>query len=271
MAERPEVLAAVNRAIAADAQIRARVKDFLTRTWLGLGSYRDADIDRFVNRVLPVVLGSQRQVASLTDAYLAQVSAMTVGGSAAPLGIRPAEVTGTALRGVEPRETYRRPAVELYTSLSNGNPFDQAVKDGLRRLISIGMTDLQLAKTHTARKVFESSNAVVGHRRTLTGSENCGLCRVAATQRYRKENLQPIHPGCDCGVAPIYGESDPGQVIDEQGLTDIHDAVAERFGDSASDARAIDYRKLILVENHGEIGPILTVKGQHFDGPSQIN
>jgi hypothetical protein len=270
MAERPEVLSAINRMMSADAQIRARVEDFITRTWRGLGNYRDAQIDAYVARVLPVVLGAQRQVASLTDAYLAQVSAMTLGGSAAPLGIRPDEVTGKALRGVDPEETYRRPAVELYTSLSKGNTFDQAVKDGLRRAVSIAMTDLQLAKTHTARKVFENDDRVVGHRRTLTGSENCAICRVAATQRYHREDLQPIHPGCDCGVAPIYGASDPGQVIDRQGLEDVHDAVAERFGESAADAREIDYRKLILVEHHGEIGPVLTIKGQHFDGPSDI-
>ncbi|MGV9364517.1 hypothetical protein [Amycolatopsis sp. NPDC003731] len=192
---------------------------------------------------------------------------MTVGGSAAPLGLRPAEVTGTALRGVDPREVYRRPGVQVWTSLSEGRTFDEAVKDGLRRAVSVAMTDLQLAKTHTARKVFENDDRVVGHRRTLTGSEDCAICRVAATQRYHREDLQPIHPGCDCGVAPIYGDSDPGQVIDRKGLEDVHDAVAERFGESAADARAIDYRKLILVENHGEIGPVLTVKGQHFDGP----
>lgn len=223
-----------------------------------------------MNRVLPTVLGAQRSIASLTDAYLSQVSALVVGGSAAPLGIPTAEVSGAALRGVDPRDVYRRPAVELYTSLSEGKPFDQAVKDGLRRLVSVSMTDLQLAKTHTARRVFEADDRVSGHRRTLTGSENCGICRVAATQRYHREDLQPIHPGCDCGVAPIYGDFDPGHVIDKQGLADVHDAVAERFGESASDAREIDYRKLILVENHGEIGPVLTVKGQHFDGPPRL-
>lgn len=195
---------------------------------------------------------------------------MTLGGSAAPLGIRPTEVTGMALRGVEPRETYRRPGVQVWTSLSQGRTFDQAVQDGLRRAVSVTMTDLQLAKTHTARKVFSNDDRVVGHRRTLSGSENCGICRLAATQRYHRKDLQPIHPGCDCGVAPIYGDSDPGHVIDREGVANIHDAVAERFGESAADGREIDYKKLVLVENHGEIGPVLTVKGQHFDGPSDI-
>jgi hypothetical protein len=60
-------------------------------------------------------------------------------------------------------------------------------------------------------------------------------------------------------------------VIDEQQLSDTHAAIEERFGVSSDDARsAVDYRKVLLVRDHGELGPLLTVKGQHFDGPSSI-
>lgn len=266
----PETIRTVNAMIAADASIRARVTEFITRTWLGLGNYRDPDIDKFVKAVLPMVLGAQRQLASLTDAYLAQVAAQTLGGSAAPLGFSPSEVTGTALRGVEPQDVYRRPATQLYTDLSKGKPFQDSVSSGLRRAVNIAMTDLQLSKTHTARRVFSQDKRVVGHRRVLTGSEDCGLCRVASSQRYHKERLQPIHPGCDCGVAPIYGDFDPGQVIDPDVLEDTHNIVADRFGKSADDGREIDYKKLLVVREHGEIGPVLAIRGQHFDGPSSI-
>jgi hypothetical protein len=79
----------------------------------------------------------------------------------------------------------------------------------------------------------------------------------------------PIHPGCDCGEQPIYGTEDPGQIIDEQLLEATHEAIEERFGFSDRGAREIDYR-LIQVRDHGELGPLLTVRGQHFDGPSSI-
>lgn len=266
----PETIRTVNAMISSDALIRARVTDFITRSWTSLDNYRDADIARFIKAVLPVVQGAQWQLAALTDAYLAQVAAQTLGGSAAPLGLSTAEVTGTALRGVDPSEVYRRPATQLYTDLSKGKPFQEAVTSGLRRALNIAMTDLQLAKTHSARAVLSQDDRVVGHRRVLSGSENCGICHIASTQRYHKENLQPIHPGCDCGVAAIYGTEDPGQVIDEEHLSEVHDAVAERFGDSSADGRRIDYKKLIIVREHGEIGPVLTIKGQHFDGPSSI-
>jgi hypothetical protein len=44
----------------------------------------------------------------------------------------------------------------------------------------------------------------------------------------------------------------------------VHDAIRETFGEMAFDARQIDYRKILLVEQHGELGPTLTVARHHF-------
>jgi hypothetical protein len=30
------------------------------------------------------------------------------------------------------------------------------------------------------------------------------------------------------------------------------------------------YRDLIVTHHHGELGPVLAVRGQHFDGPGSI-
>ena len=129
-------------------------------------------------------------------------------------------------------------------------------------------TDLQLAKTHTTRAVLSGKDNVVGYRRVLTGRESCALCAVAATQRYRKDRLLPIHDGCDCGVAPIYGDRDPGQVIDPDQLEGIKASLAERFGDDSGEVA--DYRKAIVVHEHGELGPVIAVRGQHFTGPDDL-
>jgi hypothetical protein len=257
--------------MSADAQVRARVAQFVTTVWDGLGSYRDADIERFIRAVVPVVLGGQRQVVALTDSYLATIAAQTLGGPTRVAGVRLADVTGAALRGVAPTEVYRRPGVDVWTALSKGKSLVDAVNAGRRRALNLASTDLQLAKTHTARSIFRKDSRVVGHRRTLSGSEDCGMCVVASTQRYHKESLQPIHGGCDCGVEPIYGDRDPGQVIDEQTLSEAHGAIQDRFGVSSDGARsALDYRKVLLVREHGELGPVLTVKGQNFTGPSDF-
>ena len=243
--------------------IRLRVKQFTTARFAAR-QYRDADLAKFVKEVVPVVLAGRRQVSSLTDAYLAQVLA----SSGIKLPPRPL-VDTAALRGIDATEVYARPFVTVRTKLSDGLTYEAAVNAGMARLTDIVLTDMQLAKTHSARNVFESSDRVKAFERTLTGSINCALCYVASTQRYHRGDLMPIHPGCDCGVSPILDTGE--QVINPERLQASHEAVEDRLGASDSGARTPDYRKQIIVQEHGEIGPVLTVKGQHFQGASVMD
>jgi hypothetical protein len=66
----------------------------------------------------------------------------------------------------------------------------------------------------------------------------------------------PIHDRCACDVEPLFGETDPGQIINPDLLDRINSAQ-----DSGTD---------FVVEDHGELGPVLAVAGQHFDGPDDI-
>lgn len=244
---------------------RARVEAFAARAFLA-GDFRDADLDRFLATVLPVVLAGQRTVSSLTDAWLAMTLTEALGRRVAPVGA----LASLALRGVDPAEVYARPFVTVRTKLAEGMEFADAVAAGAARLQKMTATDLQLAKTHTARETL-SRVGVQTFRRTLTGAINCGLCTIASTQLYYVENLMPIHPGCDCGVHPNT-DADP---FDESGhaalLESAHAAIEERLGVVDRGGRAPDYRKLILVREHGELGPTLTVRGQHFDGPGAVS
>jgi hypothetical protein len=145
----------------------------------------------------------------------------------------------------------------------------QAIFAGANRISSIVSTDMQLARRNAGFMSRGANDNIVGYARTLTGSENCALCYTASTQRYTRGELMPIHPGCDCGEMPIYGNQDPGQVIDDIRLNATHEAVAARFGVSDRSAREIDYRS-IAIREHGELGPLLTVADQHFTGPGSI-
>jgi hypothetical protein len=117
----------------------------------------------------------------------------------------------------------------------------------------MGSTDIQLARTHASRSVLARKQRVVGYRRVLSGSPSCDLCAEASTQRYSKEDLLPIHPGCSCDVEPIYGSSDPGTIADDQAIPDNAGQVSG------------------TVQQHGEIGPVLAVKGQAFTGPDDLD
>ena len=249
--------------------VRLRVLQFAQTAFESLGRWRTADIDRFVAQLVPVVVAGQRQVATLTDLYLSQqLTAMYGAGAAVGGALDLDALSGAALRGgTDPEEVYRRPAVALYTALSRGAALPQAVREGTARLTGLISTDMQLARTHTTRARLSQSPAQY-YQRTLSGTENCALCVVASTQRYRTDELMPIHPGCDCGVAPA--RSGSPHVLDRARLEQIHGAVEAYAGRIARDAREVDYREILVTHTHGEYGPTLAYRGQHFDGPGAV-
>jgi hypothetical protein len=257
-----------------DAQVRATWLSTLgtmTAAWTSLRSWRSADVAPYQRKALPVLIAAQRQVASLTTTYLERLY-RDIADEASRVTLDFDRVTGPALRGVDLADEYRRPFEQVWTALSNGEPFDVSLERGTNRLNSLVKTDLQLARTHTAREVTAQQPGVEYTIRVPIGEYNCALCLVAATQRYRKRELLPIHPGCDCLVKTVRSSFYPGQVIDEARLNAIHAAVEDALGPGAADrsARAVDYRKLIVQHTHGEIGPVLGFKGQRFTGPTDI-
>lgn len=245
------------------ASLRASMVQQLYAIWFGLPNYRDESISDWMGVALPIVQAGRETSALATNTYM-QFQMELAGADASNLDF-PGTITEEAIRnGATEQEVYSRPFKEVWESLHNGNPFDLAVQDGANRLRQLVETDIQLSHTHTSRTLLSQRNDVVGFRRIPTGEFTCALCLVASTQRYHKLDLMPIHPGCDCRVAPIIGDQDPGQIVDKDFLEQIHQAVERQFGMSARDARSIDYRKIPIVHSHGEYGPTLAVRGQNF-------
>jgi len=260
-----------------DAQVlavRAKVESYAQRLWNGLPSYRDADAERLIAALVPRVEAGQARVAQLTDAYVSRLAAVETGGAILRGDV--ADSSTLALRGVSSDEVYNRPFVTLYTNLSNGSTLTAAVTAGGARLASLVSTGMQLSKTHSARNAMGRSG-ITTYERVLTGRENCALCVIASTQRYHRGDLLPIHPGCDCGVRP--GSGDPNQqIINADLLERIHSAVEAEFGTSDRGARLLtgdnsvsDYLDLTVTHEHGEIGPVLAWRGQHFSRGADIS
>lgn len=262
------------------AEVRRRILTFIAATWFALGSWRDRDIDAFVALVVPRVLGGQRSIASLTNGYLASLAVLQFGGRLRPADIDPKLVTGQAVRsGTPPEDVYRRAGEQVWTALSRGASLETAVLQGVDRAQEAAATDLQLAKTHTARESLKrDKREPTGYRRVLEGDTSCGLCALAATLRYTIEDLLPIHPACDCGVEPLYGWND--RVLDPAEVDRIHALAQQYFGDgvdtldaskgSHTDRRQFDFRDFVVVHDHGELGPVLGRKGQRFTGPADL-
>ena len=249
------------------AQVRARVVAFASAAWRAQGSYRDADVEALVAMIVPRVRAGQVQVAQLTAAYIAQVASLRAGSTVAPVAVDAAAVT--AGRGVAADEVYRRPFVEVWTSLAEGAGFRDAVARGARRLESLVSTDVQMARVRQSDASLRASGARY-YRRTTDG-DSCALCALASTQRYRVGDLLPIHPGCGCGVDALPDATDPGQVLDPDRVEQIHAVVADQLGIADRGGRAVDYRKLVLVQDHGEYGPTLTLRAHRFTGPDGLD
>lgn len=234
--------------------IRDAVSSQLGRYWASMGSYRDADVDRFVRVAVPKVKAGQLAIASVTAQYL--------GGSVDRAAV-------VAARKADPQAVYRRPAVTVYAALAQGAEFVQAVAEGAARLNSLLSTDMQLAHTTQARASM-TQGGYEYYRRVLSGLENCARCAIASTQRYHVRDLMPIHPGCDCGVETVTADFDPGQVIDPEYLERVHSEVERFTGFQDRGARDPDYRDLIVTHEHGEYGPTLAWRRDHFTGPADI-
>lgn len=239
----------------ATGRVRASVLHAVAAAWEQTPELRDADVGRLVERLAPQVIAGQLQLANLTSAFLAQQAALLRGIPVKPARVDRKEILGVRA-GIPIEELLHRPAVTVYTELAVGATYENARKAGFHRLISIAGTQLQLAKTHQARKALETSGATY-FRRVLSGSENCKICVLAATQRYRTGRLADIHPGCDCGVEELPRGETPERIIDPQLLKAVNSLTDE-------DGKPLGTRDLITVHEHGELGPVLTWKKHDF-------
>lgn len=257
------------RANAAVAAVRQRTLLAATSAWSSLPGYSDVGLAIWLSQIVPLVTASQQTISTLTDIYIAEALSELSREAVSPVGIPAEMASGAALRnGVTPEIEYERPFKEIWYQLSQDPDFSRAVSLGEQRAMTMISTDLQLARTHSSRYALTQSGpkvGVVGYRRVLTSARACALCHIASTQRYHLAELMPIHSNCSCGVAPITAERDPGQRIDKAFLHP--DATASDTSGKFSPYYGFPGA---TVREHGEIGPVLTVKGQSFRGPSDI-
>ncbi len=251
-----------------------------------LGSWREDDFARYLQLVGPQIDGLKLQSANLQAVFYEQV-AKANGQSFTPVAARTQDFSEPVIRnGPAVEEVYRRPFVETWTALAGGALLRTAIEQGAARASSIAETDIQLTSRQAGLNQRSANGNIVGYRRVLTGAENCALCAIAATQRYTRGQLKPIHPGCDCGEEQIYGDFDPGQIIDPEGLESVHEALVQQLGVSDRNARSAeigkfvdyetggtrlgDFTEIIATREHGEYGPTLTWRDQAFTGPNDF-
>lgn len=224
----------------AQARIRERVEQGVGAAWSSLGAYNESDVDRFLERAVPLVQAGESAAITALGVYLAQ-----------ELGRRPeavdvSEVLAGIRGGVSPDEVYRRPFVAVWSALRDGVLWEDAVSLGLDRAVGAAATDVQLAMTHGMSAYSGVDGGIYGFQR-VPNAGACQLCLIASTQRYHSGQLMPIHSHCGCGVAPITEPS--GQIINRDRYERIK--------------RGSDVK--LRVREHGELGPVLTNADHSFD------
>ncbi len=240
-------------------QTRQQIIGYSEAMW-ATATLTDEMIDRLVEVFAPAVQAAQYAVANMTSVYLAAAT----GTSPVPVGDD--IVSG---RGVPIDEVYARPVVKARALVSQGKPVAKAFQAGGQRLESIATTDLQMAKVRQAQRSLQISD-VEFYRRVPTGNETCAMCLIASTRRYRKRELMPLHPGCDCNIDVIPDGMDMDLVLDEDLLEVTHEKVKEFAGIRDASGKAVDYRKLLITHEHGELGPVVAWRGQNFTGPADL-
>lgn len=244
---------------AAVAELRRQLLGYSAEVWAEV-ELGDAGLARLVELLVPTVLAAQTQVGNFTSIYFGEST-----------GTQPLLVGDeiTQGRGVDPETVYARPVITARTALSQGKSPQQALAIGGKRLQNIVGTDLQMAKVRQSQRSLAAGGKQY-YRRVLTGSENCAMCTIASTQRYKTNRLMPIHPGCDCHVDVLRRGMDLNQVVDPQLLEQTHQQVKAIRGIDDRNGRMPDYRKLIVTREHGEVGPVLTWAHQQFTAKADL-
>lgn len=225
--------------------------------------YNDAAVAAWALSLALVIQSIQRQMATLTDAYLAQLSSTMTGRPVAPVGA----IDITDLRkGTTAPQVYRRVAEQYRYAVSTGADAKSATDKAVQRADILADTDVMLANQGQSRK-FMIVRKVSGYRRIIhperSKSGTCGLCAAASSTLYRREELMPLHGRCKCTVAPVINGVDPGKILNRQDL----DALYNQAGGTGREAlKSVRY----TVHDNSEIGPVLTFQGQNFRGPTDL-
>lgn len=232
--------------IAAQARLRDLAVQTVLATWDGLESYDAASVAPWLQVVVPLLAGAQRQSAALTNAFLSRA----LGRPVVPLDL--AAVTGAAIRaGTPPAVVYRRPFVTVWTGLRDGARWADAVAAGRDHAGASAAMDVQNTMRHTLHTIGSADTEILGFRR-VPDANACEFCRLVAGKRYLTSTLMEVHPRCGCGV----------DVITAANRGD--------FTGKPSNDLEISGPVIAKIVQHGELGSLLVDGHQHFTGPDEI-
>lgn len=174
----------------------------MASAWDRLGSYDEPDVARYTDSTARAATAAREASVRLSAGFY------TALGSSPPVPVDPAAIP------VEPAT--RDPFIAYWQALKSGELWADAILVGHGRAEAVG-TNLVVRSARLTGDVTIAATGqqVVGWRRVLRGT-SCAWCATVATQRYHSSDSANFgHQRCDCTVVPIYGDRDPGRVINK--------------------------------------------------------
>jgi len=223
---------------------RTAVANAVKLHWHQLPDYRDSQVQPFVERVVPIIEAGQRRAITLTDAYISRKMGVQ------PIGLDLAALTGAAVRGgVDPLIVYARPFTTLWTSVATIG-YAQALLKATNRLLSTTEMDVTLSARNASLAYAKETPSIVGWQRVADAS-CCDFCQMLDGVKVGAEDASPLHNNCGCTVEPL--DASAGYSSEDF----VSFAPGSDFGD-------------VLIQEHGELGPVITNKDDNFTGPNDL-
>lgn len=260
-----QLKSASDRHVAQRTSLIEQLIRLLLGLWGGFSRWDDADVVAGMaarsatlaeNAVAQARQGQRTYLRSLLEADGIDTRAM------------PDLFDGYPRANVTPSEVYRRPVEQFIWNRRLGLSGTAPLEAFEERLRAIAEADVMTAQRDEAQAIFDAFTVVLSWRRVIhpekaKSKASCGLCIVAATQVYRTRDLLPLHGGCNCDVAPITKDSDPGKALNDLDLQELYSAAGGTEGELLKFVR-------VQVKENGELGPVLIKVGDHFRTPEEV-
>ena len=155
-------------------------------------------------------------------------------------------------------EIFNRPARDYRYNVHQGATPEQALQSSVDRIDSLIDDNLMLsqrfAEAEALAQAADLDRRVIGYRRVIHPEQSrggsCGMCIAASDRVYKVGQLKPIHGRCNCTVAAVTKDFDPGDRVNAVDLSTLY---RDAQGNQAAELKRTRYQ----VDEHGELGAVL--------------
>ena len=226
---------------------RTAVRMQLEKHYRALPDLRDESAHAFRDQAVRLVMAGQQRAVALTNAHFSGRVGLTN-----PAALNVERIINDVRKGVPASIVYLRPIVTARAGIEKLG-YAKAFEKGLARLLSTADMDIAMSARDASTSFGESEERVVGYTRVAEPS-CCDFCQMIDGAQVFVSDPAPLHNNCGCTLEPITRTSK-----NQDGLRD-------RWTDVSAGAVIED----VEIQEHGEMGPLITRKGDSFDGPSTL-